>query len=60
MLMFTAGVRKMAQAFVDGEIKKSLVVVFSKTYCPFCKMAKEVLTSVGTAFTVHELDERSE
>lgn len=60
MLMFAAGVRKMAKAFVDGEIKQSPVVIFSKTYCPFCKMAKDVLKSVGVQFTLHELDERGE
>ncbi|XP_053209074.1 glutaredoxin-1-like [Panonychus citri] len=29
---------------VDTTIAKSKVVVFSKTYCPFCKRAKAVLT----------------
>lgn len=57
--MFAAGVRKMAQAFVDSEIKNP-VVVFSKTYCPFCKIAKDVFTSVGVQFTLHELDERGQ
>ena len=47
----------MAQAFVDEEIKKP-AVVFSKSYCPFCKMAKAVLNEVGAKYTVHELDER--
>lgn len=48
---------EMAQKFVDEEIKKP-VVVFSKTYCPFCKMAKSVLADVGVQYTLHELDER--
>ena len=47
----------MAKAFVDEEIKKP-AVVFSKTFCPFCKMAKEVLAEVGAKYTVYELDER--
>ena len=47
----------MAKAFVDEEIKKP-AVVFSKSYCPFCKMAKSVLNEVGAKYTVHELDER--
>ena len=47
----------MAKAFVDEEIKKP-VVVFSKTYCPFCKMAKDTLNSTGAKFEVIELDER--
>lgn len=47
----------MAKAFVDEEIKKP-AVVFSKSYCPFCKMAKSVLNEVGAKYAVHELDER--
>ena len=48
---------EMAKSFVDAEIKNP-VVVFSKTYCPFCKMAKGVLADVGVHYTLHELDER--
>lgn len=29
--------------FVDDAIASHRVVVFSKTYCPFCKKAKELL-----------------
>lgn len=28
--------------FVKEAINKDSVVIFSKTYCPYCKMAKEV------------------
>ena len=37
----------MAEAFVKETIEKNAVVVFSKTYCPFCSMAKEVLKEAG-------------
>lgn len=50
----------MAKAFVDEQIKQSTVVVFSKTYCPFCKMAKAALNEAGAKFTLHELDQRGE
>lgn len=50
----------MAKAFVDGEIENNPVVLFSKSYCPFCKMAKGVLNETGAKFTVHELDDRGQ
>ena len=33
--------------FVDDAIKDNKVVVFSKSYCPFCKMAKASLNEAG-------------
>jgi glutaredoxin len=33
------------------------VVVFSKSYCPFCKATKELFTELGVDFKVHELDQ---
>ena len=42
---------------MDEEIKKP-AVVFSKTYCPYCKMAKSALDALGAAYTAIELDER--
>lgn len=32
----------MASTFVQEAIAKDKVVIFSKTYCPYCTMAKEV------------------
>jgi len=37
----------MAEALVKDMIKNNPVVVFSKTYCPFCTMAKETLKDAG-------------
>ena len=48
----------MAQAFVDSAIKDNKCAVFSKTYCPFCKMAKEALDADKAKYLVIELDER--
>ena len=48
----------MAKAFVEEQIKNP-VVVFSKTYCPYCKMAKQAIRDAGLAnFLVIELDQR--
>ena len=47
----------MAKQLVDEKIKQP-VMVFSKTYCPFCKMAKEALNGTGKPYDVCELDER--
>ncbi|XP_039123050.1 glutaredoxin-like [Dioscorea cayenensis subsp. rotundata] len=32
------------------------VVVFSKTYCPYCVRVKELLTKLGTTYKTVELD----
>ena len=34
-----------------------LVVVFSKSYCPFCKKTKSTLTEKGVAFKAIELNQ---
>ncbi|TNY23530.1 thioredoxin-like protein [Rhodotorula diobovata] len=35
-------------------------VVFSKTYCPYCRQAKNLLKEVGEDFDVYELDTMDE
>ncbi len=35
-----------AEAFVADALKSNKVVVFSKTYCPYCTKAKNALSSV--------------
>lgn len=32
------------------------LVVFSKSYCPYCNSTKSTLTSLGAEFTAYELD----
>ncbi|KAG2714587.1 hypothetical protein I3843_03G037500 [Carya illinoinensis] len=36
------------------------VVVFSKSYCPFCVTVKQLLTQLGTTFKAIELDTESD
>ncbi|KAF4707528.1 hypothetical protein FOZ62_020147, partial [Perkinsus olseni] len=43
---------------VDDEIKQNRVMVFSKSYCPHCKRAKNALNSIGAEYKVVELDGR--
>jgi glutaredoxin len=35
-------------------------VIFSKTYCPYCDLAKNNLTAEGGKFEVIELDQRDD
>lgn len=47
--------------FVELQVKENKVVVFSKTYCPYCKKAKEALSSTGLKnYALVELDERDD
>ena len=44
--------------FVNDRIKSNKVVVFSKTYCPYCTMAKSALKEAGLKdYFLMELDE---
>ncbi|CAG9788744.1 unnamed protein product [Diatraea saccharalis] len=46
--------------FIKSAITKDKVVIFSKTYCPYCKMAKEVFSKVNQPFEVVELDQQAQ
>uniref|UniRef100_A0A0A9XNM0 Glutaredoxin-2, mitochondrial n=3 Tax=Lygus hesperus TaxID=30085 RepID=A0A0A9XNM0_LYGHE len=46
--------------FVKDSIAQDTVVIFSKSYCPYCKMAKEVFDKVKTSFKAIELDSRDD
>ena len=51
----------MSKAFVELQVKDNKVVVFSKTYCPYCKKAKEALSSTGLKdYALIELDQRED
>ena len=41
---------------VDHNIKSNDIMVFSKTYCPYCKRAKAAITELNVKFNVIELD----
>lgn len=52
----------MAQAkeTVQKYIDENRVVVFSKSYCPYCRQTKSLLSSLKTTFETVELDQRGE
>nr|KAF7416516.1 hypothetical protein H0235_011047 [Vespula pensylvanica] len=45
---------------VDQLIASDQIVIFSKTRCPYCKMAKQVFESLKKEYTAIELDERDD
>ena len=49
-----------AKQFVQSTIAAHKVVVWSKTYCPYCTKAKSALASVGASFHLVELDHRND
>ncbi|PWY76312.1 putative glutaredoxin [Aspergillus heteromorphus CBS 117.55] len=38
-------------------ISENGVVVFSKSYCPYCKASKQLLNDLGAQYTALELDQ---
>ncbi|XP_011870030.1 PREDICTED: glutaredoxin-C4-like isoform X2 [Vollenhovia emeryi] len=46
--------------FVTELIAKDSIVIFSKTYCPYCNMAKKVFDSLKKTYTAIELDDRED
>ena len=54
------GAKEDATIFIKETIAKDKVVVFSKSYCPFCSMAKEALDKINCKYTVIELSNRKD
>ncbi|XP_002154935.1 glutaredoxin-2, mitochondrial isoform X1 [Hydra vulgaris] len=52
--------RAEAEIFVKEQIDSNFIVVFSKTYCPYCTMAKKALDDVNATYTVLELENRDD
>ncbi|XP_018563542.1 glutaredoxin-C4 isoform X2 [Anoplophora glabripennis] len=46
--------------FVKDLIKSDKIVIFSKSYCPYCKLAKEVFDKMKEKYTAIELDGRDD
>ncbi|XP_043079436.1 glutaredoxin 2 isoform X2 [Puntigrus tetrazona] len=46
--------------FVQDVVSSNCVVIFSKTTCPYCKMAKNVFNEIGATYKVVELDEHND
>lgn len=49
-----------AKTKAQNVIDNNGVAVFSKSYCPYCKASKELLTKLGANFEVLELDQIGE
>lgn len=41
-------------------VSHNCIVIFSKTTCPFCRMAKDVFNEIGANYKVIELDEHND
>ncbi|XP_065100391.1 glutaredoxin 2 isoform X2 [Paramisgurnus dabryanus] len=46
--------------FVQDVVSRNCVVIFSKTTCPYCNMAKNVFNEIGASYKVIELDEHND
>ncbi|KAK6628004.1 hypothetical protein RUM43_002100 [Polyplax serrata] len=49
-----------ATRVINDLITRDEIVIFSKTYCPYCKMAKEIFDNLNRKYTVIELDKRED
>ncbi|VAH34091.1 unnamed protein product [Triticum turgidum subsp. durum] len=52
--------RAMALAKAKEIVASASVVVFSKSYCPFCVQVKKLLTQLGASFKAVEMDTESD
>ncbi|RLN68077.1 hypothetical protein BBJ28_00001163 [Nothophytophthora sp. Chile5] len=48
-----------AKETVEAQISASPVVVYSKSYCPYCAKTKALLSKLGAKYEVVELDQIS-
>ena len=46
-----------AEAFAKEQIESNKVVVFSKSFCPFCRKTKKALDGLGVEYTTFELNQ---
>ncbi|KAF1776344.1 Glutaredoxin subgroup [Phytophthora cactorum] len=46
-----------AKETVQAQIAASPIVVYSKSYCPYCTKTKTLLTELGAKYEVVELDQ---
>ncbi|KAH9367771.1 hypothetical protein HPB48_010090 [Haemaphysalis longicornis] len=49
-----------AAAFIEETISNNLVVIFSKSYCPFCKRAKALFDELEVPYVAVELNTRAD
>ena len=48
------------ETLVKSLIESNPVVVFSKSYCPYCDKAKSALNAINAKYELLELDQRSD
>ncbi|XP_075038759.1 glutaredoxin 2 [Mixophyes fleayi] len=46
-----------ARKIVEETVSRNCVVIFSKTTCPYCKMAKEAFNTINVSYKAIELDQ---
>ncbi|XP_056459377.1 glutaredoxin 2 isoform X1 [Gadus chalcogrammus] len=46
--------------YVQEVVSHNCIVIFSKTTCPYCRMAKNVFNEIGANYKVIELDEHDD
>ncbi|XP_008336650.1 glutaredoxin 2 isoform X2 [Cynoglossus semilaevis] len=46
--------------YVQEVVSQNCVVIFSKSTCPYCKMAKNVFNEIGATYKLIELDEHKD
>ncbi|XP_047443373.1 glutaredoxin 2 isoform X1 [Mugil cephalus] len=46
--------------YVQEMVSQNCVVIFSKSTCPYCRMAKNVFNEIGANYKVVELDEHND
>mmetsp|Transcript_18751 Transcript_18751/g.26409 ORF Transcript_18751/g.26409 Transcript_18751/m.26409 type:complete len:149 (+) Transcript_18751:160-606(+) len=55
---FSSSTVSMAAAdFVNTEVTSNDVVIFSKSYCPFCTKTKSLFKGIGVEAKIHELNQ---
>ncbi|KAL3677938.1 hypothetical protein R1sor_020894 [Riccia sorocarpa] len=50
----------MALAKAQSLVDQHPVIVFSKSYCPYCNKVKQLLSNLGAKFTAVELDQEDD
>ncbi|KAJ3119159.1 hypothetical protein HK100_000454 [Physocladia obscura] len=55
-----AAIMGSAKETTEATIAGNKIVVFSKSYCPYCKKAKDLLDSYGATYEQLELDMRDD
>ncbi|XP_010260953.1 PREDICTED: glutaredoxin-C4 [Nelumbo nucifera] len=58
--LYTSAALSSPDAFVKKTISSHSIVIFSKSYCPYCKRAKAVFKELNQVPYVVELDQRDD